>query len=779
MEVTGEDAMLVNSSQKQKTNNSTKLVEENIEKVIVSLLQKYNTSPQASIEIVTNKSSPSHSTTYEAMKSRGMIGQRRIVVTSFDKNYFNQGVNLFAGLHRTSFNDLDMAIIFDVGLTSHQREFLDNLEKVKVVDYPTEVKDFFDGYLHPKNHSYKCAAIHFAKEYAEDNDCILWLDAGLTPLKPINEIFDVVNREGVFFVDHNDKSSWPFFNFSFVHLYSAELMDATNEELLTPHLCSCIFGYRKNSPFQKLIEEAYRYSQSREISLWPKHIPQREIYQPKLNERNEKLKKFLEKYPLLSRLFSTRQLAKLYPYYGHRLDQSIYAVIAPRYNCKFYPATRYNRSNEASSKASKQNWLSGGEWNQIERSRNNMDNVDEEVVIYHHRGVYNNLDGLRFVRVGDGEKIFVLGNGPSLKGFDFTKLNNAATIGMNAAYRHWEAIGWFPTYYCCMDLVVTESHKNSIYRLIQEQAKNGIKMFFLRENILETYPELVEYSSVFILERHRNSFSLLNLEPITTGSFSTLFSVLLGYKNIYLLGIDCNYVEFIPQAKSLEGTMLEVTENPDDNPNYFFAGYQQKGDRYNIPNPNPGLHFRSWVALQKHITTTSAKIFNCNPSSKLDIFPLVDLEDVLLYETKKDMAIKAACRQIVLERDAANLESALAVLTKEPGYSEEIGIAARKYILRPPDREEKELLESAVKYNGLIWLGWSEYNAGDFQKMKNYLVKSLEFSPYTSVETIVNWVEHFTQFAKEQGCEFNVDKFSDSQEWKSLIEYVLHLNTKS
>lgn len=771
--VTGKEAMLMNSQEKDDKKLEPENIRNRINRITSSLLLKYNTRSEALLEVVVNKFREPYLSTYKVMKSSGMIGKKNLAITTFDRNYFQQGINLIAGIHRTSLNSIDMILVFDLGMEEHQKQFLNKMKKVRIVSYPSLVKNFYDEYLNPKNLAYKCAAIYLASDYAEDGDSLLFLDAGVTPIRSLDEIFDIINREGAFFVDHNDLKSWPFYNITFVHSRCAELMEASNEELLAPHLCSCLVGYRKAGPFQKLIKEAYEYSQIRDISLWPKHLPFKEKFEPKLSDSDFKLKRFLEKNPSVSNLLSYDKIAKLYPYYGHRQDQSIYSILASRYQCKLYPAIRYNRSSEASSRASKENWLSGGEWREIQRSRHNADSLGEEVVIYHHRGTYNNLDGLRFVPKGDGEQIFVLGNGPSMKGFDFRKFKNAATIGMNAAYRYWGNINWFPTYYCCMDLVVLESHKESVYKLIQERSKNGIRMFFLRENILKTYPDLAKNSAVFILEEHRDSFSLLNLEPITTGSFSALFSALLGYKSIYLLGIDCNYVEFISQAKRRQGTVLEIAESPDDNPNYFFAGYQKKGDRYNIPNPNPGLHLRSWVALQKHIATTSVKIFNCNPSSKLDIFPFVELEDVLVYETKKDIAIKAACRQIVLERDAANLESALAILAKEPSYCEEIGIAARKYILQSAPQEEKEPIKSPAQYNSLVWLAWSNYNIGNFEKMKNYLAKSLEYSPYTSVETIVNWAEHFTQFAREQGCEFNVDKLSDSQEWEQLIKSVV------
>ena len=51
------------------------------------------------------------------------------------------------------------------------------------------------------------------------------------------------------------------------------------------------------------------------------------------------------------------------------------------------------------------------------------------------------------------DTLVVLGNGPSLEGFDFARLRPFDVIGMNAAYRYWDEIGWYPTYYICLDTV--------------------------------------------------------------------------------------------------------------------------------------------------------------------------------------------------------------------------------------------------------------------------------------------------------------------------------------
>ena len=53
--------------------------------------------------------------------------------------------------------------------------------------------------------------------------------------------------------------------------------------------------------------------------------------------------------------------------------------------------------------------------------------------------------------------INVLGNGRSLKDFDFNILDGE-TIGTCLAYRYWFRENWFPDHYCCVDDVIIKSN---------------------------------------------------------------------------------------------------------------------------------------------------------------------------------------------------------------------------------------------------------------------------------------------------------------------------------
>ncbi len=565
--------------------------------------------------------------TIEDLRRRKIIDTDRLVATSFTSAYFTQGLNLIASLHRLGEDAVSLIAVYAIDLTPEQRERLAELDRVVVRDYPAETARFFDGYMSPKNYAYKCAAIKAAGELARQGDRVLWIDAGVVVAKPIEEVFEIISREGAFFVDHDDKPGWPLLNATFTHAEAARRMEATGSELLANHLCSCMLGYIRGGRAQELIDQAYVYSQDPEIVAWPKHLDEADS-RPMANQSATKKAQYralLEKNRLGKEIAGARVL-DVTPYLGHRQDQSIYSILCARYGFKQFSATRYCWSDGPSSRASLENWKSGGEA-ELQRSDALPGSMPISAITYHHRGLYNNLSGLRLDNRKD--TLVLLGNGPSLRDFDFARLAGADTLGMNAAYRYWDRINWYPTYYCCMDKVVIMSHDEEILRLIRERKTNGIRRFFLRKIFVDAHPEMRYNPAVVILENEKEAQPMLRLADITTGNFSALFGATLGYRRIALLGIDCNYVEQIKECRPAGATRLVIEDTPASNPNYFFDDYQQSGDVYNIPNVTPGFHAGSWVQTERMLTDAGVSVFNCNDQSKLTVFAFEELESVI------------------------------------------------------------------------------------------------------------------------------------------------------
>jgi hypothetical protein len=251
----------------------------------------------------------------------------------------------------------------------------------------------------------------------------------------------------------------------------------------------------------------------------------------------------------------------------------------------------------------------------------------------------------------------VIGNGPSLRGFDFHRLNGFCTLGMNAAYRHWDRIGWYPDYYACLDDQLIKTHHAEIERLY---AQGLVKKVFVHGSFFDYHPHRLrhpDFTSYDQTSRHwyHNKAKAFRLEPlydepafrvsdtskITTGAHAVRYAAYLGHDRIVLLGIDLRYVEILPEAEPTSEIGLVIKTTPKRNPNYFFDGYQKAGDLYNIPNPavhNGELHPRSFELIPKDfkINGVPCTVYNANRQSILsdrNLFSYVPIEDVL-RETK-------------------------------------------------------------------------------------------------------------------------------------------------
>ncbi len=198
------------------------------------------------------------------------------------------------------------------------------------------------------------------------------------------------------------------------------------------------------------------------------------------------------------------------------------------------------------------------------------------------------------------KKCTVIGNGRTLKNFDFKQIKEDS-IGLTMAIRHWYKINWFPDYYVNIDHVVLKHHHKLIERMINEdKCKKG---YLLSRSILEVLPDLKNNDKVIFLEdfqRMRNN-PFRYLLDWCSGSVAVLFSVILGYNDLQLIGFDCNYKEFLPECEAQNDGTLRITKTPEHNPNYFVDDYQQEGDIYNKPNLDK-VHKPSWEHIVFIIT---------------------------------------------------------------------------------------------------------------------------------------------------------------------------------
>ncbi len=223
-------------------------------------------------------------------------------------------------------------------------------------------------------------------------------------------------------------------------------------------------------------------------------------------------------------------------------------------------------------------------------------------------------------------KIYIVGNGKSLKDFDFNFLKDKTWIGTCLAFRDWEKTGIYPTHYCCVDSVVCNHHR---YKILEMVKQKKCETFFICHSLFNSDigEELKKYNNVKSLQMFINSPEnpFRYLFDYCSGTSSVLYGYCLGATELNILGMDCKYKEFIPECIEQENGTLKIIKTPDDNPNYYFNDYQQEGDIYNPPNAER-IHKSSWwdlrniILLFNILREKEIKLYNYNSNDTLDAY---------------------------------------------------------------------------------------------------------------------------------------------------------------
>lgn len=310
------------------------------------------------------------------------------------------------------------------------------------------------------------------------------------------------------------------------------------------------------------------------------------------------------------------------------------------------------------------------------------------------------------VGLNDESTLVILGNGPSLKSININKIKYD-TLGMNAAYRYWNRINWWPTLYACLDTVVGVSHKDEIIKLIEKSNENGIRKFILRDNLISQLGPLQNSGKIINFDRFEGAHLSEPINPITTGSHSALWAAIHGYRRILIAGVDSDYVERLPISKISGKDELLVTREG-KNPNYFFEDYQQPGDRYRLPNPRPNLHRTAWRRVARKLGGLKVEAFNVNLKSKMDAFDYAELsaKGALSGRTEEASRVYSHDDQTLLVDDPDGHSSAIAFLT---AYLDEAGTIRC-------DRKKHRVVNLASKY------GWwrTSHHQSDVQMVIDY-----------------------------------------------------------
>lgn len=247
-----------------------------------------------------------------------------------------------------------------------------------------------------------------------------------------------------------------------------------------------------------------------------------------------------------------------------------------------------------------------------------------------------------------GQRIFVMGNGPSLKKIDLSKLAGEYTFGVNKIYMLFDQIDWRPTFYTCLDWEVTPDSAPEINAL-----GDGMTFFFPERfrSMLRTGDDVYWYWS-----RGPGETLSTQFEPDITrgipGRGTILVSALqlafyLGFREIYLIGVDATYK--IPKTvvqtgpdRFGNGVKLYLESTEDDDPNHFDPRYFGAGAKWH--DPNVVEMKRMFTTMRKGVEVHGGHIYNATPGGALEVFERVDFDS--LFDSKPRVVAPPASESV-------------------------------------------------------------------------------------------------------------------------------------
>lgn len=220
-----------------------------------------------------------------------------------------------------------------------------------------------------------------------------------------------------------------------------------------------------------------------------------------------------------------------------------------------------------------------------------------------------------------GKRCFLVGNGPSLKADDLTKLhkNGDITFAFNRVYNIFDDTPWRPTFYIsqdekmlagCQDVVNSlelpckfipiQLHwyhdtniNNSIYFNIKPQPSENPDEFLFSDDIAK--------------EIYHSGTGMYTAAQIAS---------YMGFSEIYFIGVDHHFHTSINNKGEI------VVDNSVKD--YFSDKYNS--DRDNLYIPNTEKSTLTYVAMKKHCDERNIKVFNATRGGKLEVFPRVDFD---------------------------------------------------------------------------------------------------------------------------------------------------------
>lgn len=220
-----------------------------------------------------------------------------------------------------------------------------------------------------------------------------------------------------------------------------------------------------------------------------------------------------------------------------------------------------------------------------------------------------------------GERCFIIGNGPSLTAEDLETLhqNGEITFATNRIFHIFENTAWRPTYYASEDITILKDIQDKISEVPCAARFIPVNLkWYEGVHIPNATYFYMDYSSLL-----EDSFGLSldaakAIRCCGTVTISCIqLAIYMGFKEIYLLGVDHNYSKYTDANGN-------IVENPDIK-DYFSASYDTDF-KAQISRDLGGTTHAFGCVQQLSQKNGNFAVYNATRGGKLEVFQRVNFD---------------------------------------------------------------------------------------------------------------------------------------------------------
>lgn len=216
----------------------------------------------------------------------------------------------------------------------------------------------------------------------------------------------------------------------------------------------------------------------------------------------------------------------------------------------------------------------------------------------------------QYENIHANQRCFIIGNGPSLRQTDLSKLRGEFTFGLNRIYLLYPQLGFSTTYLVASNDLVLQQCADEMVNLPVPKFVTWRARYWFPPDPHITYLD-TDFTGA---EDFCTSISGRFFEGFTVTYFALQLAFQMGFTEAILVGVDHNFVT--------QGPANQAIISQGDDPNHFTPNYFGKGFKWQLPDLAGSE--RAYILAREAYMKSGRRVLDATIGGKLTVFPKVE-----------------------------------------------------------------------------------------------------------------------------------------------------------